>query len=218
MELVAFQWAVPQLASSWDVVAKLDGDLRFTPRTWEALAAAFEADPRLGMAGPYQNARSPEGEMLRERTPAEHVRGGSAFYRRACFEQLSPLPVHLGWDTIDEFRSRMLGWRTRSIAAPDGDTEHLRPMGRQDGILRAWRRWGVCGWGYGEHPLHAVLVAAQRAGDHPPVLGGLNYIAGYAGAAVRRAPRADPELRAYVRRDQLRRIRARLERGGRAEA
>jgi hypothetical protein len=110
----------------------------------------------------------------------------------------------------------MGGWRTASLDVPSGDTEHLRPVGRQDGVLRAWRRWGICAWGYGEHPLHVALVAIQRAGDHPAVLGGLNYVLGYTAAGVRRAPRAEPELRAYVRRDQLRRIRARAERLGRA--
>jgi glycosyltransferase involved in cell wall biosynthesis len=32
-ELEAFQWAVEQLDVEWDVVAKLDADLRLTPRT-----------------------------------------------------------------------------------------------------------------------------------------------------------------------------------------
>lgn len=215
-ELVAFQWAVPKLRSRWDVVAKLDGDIRFSPRTWETLEEAFTADPRLGMAGPYQNARGPNGALARERTPEEHVRGGSRFYRRGCFEQVSPIPAHLGWDTLDEFRAQYHGWRTASLDVPSGDTEHLRPVGRQDGALRAWRRWGACGWGYGEHPLHVVAVSVQRAGDPPPLLGGLSYILGYVAAALRRAPRAEPELRGYVRRDQLRRLGARARRLGRA--
>jgi glycosyltransferase involved in cell wall biosynthesis len=95
-ELVAFQWALPRLRSAWDVVAKLDGDIRFSPLTWETLGEAFKADPSLGMAGPYQSARGRTGELERERTPEEHVRGGSRFYRRACLEQISPIPVHLG--------------------------------------------------------------------------------------------------------------------------
>ncbi len=215
-ELVAFQWALPQLTSSWDIVAKLDGDIRFSPLTWETLEDAFRSDPSLGMAGPYQSARSAAGILARERTPEEHVRGGSRFYRRVCLDAIAPIPAHLGWDTLDEFRARMRGWRTASLSITDGDTEHLRPVGRQDGVLRAWRRWGVCAWGYGEHPLHVLLVAVQRVGDHPPVLGGINYVLGYGAAAVRRAPRAEPELRAYVRRDQLRRIAGRGLRLGRS--
>jgi hypothetical protein len=82
-------------------------------------------------------------------------------------------------------------------------------MGRHDGLLRGYRRWGRCAWGLGEHPLHLLAVAAQRLGDTPPVLGSLNYVAGWAQAGIRRAPRAEPEVRAYVRRDELPRLRLR---------
>lgn len=211
-ELVAFRWAVPQATSAWDVVAKLDADLEFTPGTFAAVEAAFAADPRLGMAGAYLSAIAPTGAAVRERNPADHVRGPNKFYRRACYADIEPLPAHLGWDTIDEVRARMRGWRTASIEVPGGDPLHLRPVGSHDGVLRGWRRWGVCAWGYGEHPLHVLAVAAQRSGDRPRVLGSLNYIAGWASAALSRAPRAEPELRAYVRRDQRRRLRRRLTR------
>jgi hypothetical protein len=115
----------------------------------------------------------------------------------------------LGWDTIDVVRARLRGWRTESFEVPGGDPLHLRTMGGRDGVLRAYRRWGRCAWSFGEHPLHALAVAVQRAGDDPPGLGALNYLAGFAWAAIRRAPRAEAEVRAYVRRDQLRRLRRR---------
>jgi hypothetical protein len=43
----------------------------------------------------------------------------------------------------------------------------------------------------------------------PRVIGGLNYLVGWALAALRRPPRAEPELRQVVRHDQLDRIRRR---------
>jgi glycosyltransferase involved in cell wall biosynthesis len=211
-ELLAFQWAVPQATLEWDVVAKLDADIEFTPGAFAAVEAAFAADQRLGMAGAYLSAVAANGAIERERNPRDHVRGPNKFYRRACYNEIEPLPAHLGWDTIDEVRARMSGWRTASIEVPGGDPLHLRPVGSHDGVLRGWRRWGVCAWGYGEHPLHVLAVALQRARDRPPVLGSLNYVLGWATAASRRAPRAEPELRAFVRRDQLRRLRRRLAR------
>jgi biofilm PGA synthesis N-glycosyltransferase PgaC len=89
---------------------------------------------------------------------------------------------------------------------------HMRPMGAHDGALRAFRRWGACAYGYGEHPLHVLLESVWRMKDEPVLLGGTSYLAGWLLAAVRRAPRAEPELRAHVRRDQLRRIGRRLTR------
>ncbi|MDQ3729926.1 MAG: glycosyltransferase family 2 protein [Actinomycetota bacterium] len=209
-ELSAFQWAVEQAEGEWDVVAKLDADVRLTSRTFATVERELEGDPRLGMTGPYLSARGAGGALERQRCPANHVEGPTKFYRRECLEQISPLPTFLGWDTIDEIRARMRGWRTASIAMPDGDPEHLRPMGSHDGLLRAHRRWGTCAWGYGEHPLHVMLVGVQRLCDRPAILGSLNYVLGWAIAGVGRRPRAEPELREYVHRDQLRRIRRRM--------
>jgi hypothetical protein len=43
----------------------------------------------------------------------------------------------------------------------------------------------------------------------PRVVGGLNYLLGWSGAVLRGAPRAQDDVVAYVRRDELRRIRRR---------
>jgi hypothetical protein len=52
-----------------------------------------------------------------------------------------------------------------------------------------------------------VLVsAALRVRDRPRLLGALAYVGGWLSGAARRAPRAEPELRRFVRREQLRRI------------
>jgi poly-beta-1,6-N-acetyl-D-glucosamine synthase len=204
-ELRTFQWALEQVDEPWDVVAKLDADLRLTRDLFATIERELEADERLGMVGPYLSVAE-DGRLLRQRCPPDHVEGPTKFYRRSCYEKIAPLPPILGWDTIDEIRATMRGWKTASVEVPGGDSVHLRPMGHHDGLLRAYRRWGWCAYGYGEHPLHVVLVGLQRSRDRPIVIGGLSYIVGWAWAALRRVPRAEPELRAYVRRNQLRRI------------
>jgi len=208
--VIAFQAGVAQLDIDWDIVAKLDADIDLNPRTFRTMEHAFVDDPALGVAGPYLSTRDHDGRLVRQRGPEYHVEGPTTFYRRACFEQISPLPAMLGWDTIDELRARMRGWKTRSIAIPGGDPVHLRPMGEHSGYRRSYRRWGECAYRYGEHPLAVLLIGARRLGDDPPVVGGVNYVVGWMSAAARRVPRAEPELRAYVRRDQMRRIGRRL--------
>jgi hypothetical protein len=203
-ELRAFMWALETLGEPWDVTGKLDADLCLAPDTLAALEARFEAEPRLGIAGPP--LRSIDG--VAHRTRAEHVEGATKFYRRECLDEIGPLPPILGWDTIDEIRARMRGWRTDGAVGEPA--LHLRPMGAHDGMTRAYRRWGACAYGYGEHPLHVALIALRRMRERPRVVGGASYLAGWALAGVRRAPRAEPELRAYAQRDQLRRIAARL--------
>jgi hypothetical protein len=205
-ELEAFGWAVTHLTSEWDVVAKLDADIRLTPRTLETLAGELERDERLGLAGAFLQENG-----QRVRIGPGHVHGATKFYRRRCWDEIAPIPPILGWDTIDEFTARMRGWRTQSFAMPDGDPEHLRPRGTHDGLLRGYRRWGECSYALGEAPLHvAVYTLRQMATDRPPVAGGASYAAGYARAALRRVPRARPEVRAYVRAEQKRRLKARL--------
>ena len=209
-ELLAFEWAVDALHGAWDVVGKIDADVSLTPRTIETMERALAADTALGIVGPPLAERGRDGVARRLPSRPEHVHGATCFYRRRCLEQIGPLPAIPGWDMIDTPRARMNGWRTASVEVPDGDPLHLRPMGSQDGLLRAFRRWGRGAYTVGEHPLHVALLTIRRMRDRPVIIGGLNYLVGWSCAAVRRAPRAEPELRAYVRADQLHRIRARL--------
>ena len=211
-ELVAVQWAVAQLDDDWDVVGKLDADLILPADTFATLVRAFEEDPGLGMAGAFLSEVDRDGAVVRKPCRAEHVEGATKFYRRRCWDDIAPVPPIVGWDMFDELRARMRGWRTASMAIPGGDPLHRRPMGTQDGLLRAHRRWGAGAYAYGEHPLHVALLAARDLRRPPVVLGGVNYVAGWALAALRRRPRAEPELRAYVRSEQLRRLRRRVSR------
>jgi hypothetical protein len=211
-ELQSFLWALGTLEDPWEVVAKLDADLRLAPRTFAVLESRFRSDPRLGVAGPRLRSVDDGGRDVSHRTRPEHVEGAAKFYRRRCLDEIGPIPAILGWDTIDEVRARMRGWRTAGGDPGDEPVIHLRPMGAHDGAARAFRRWGACAYAYGEHPLHVLLTGARRLPERPVLLGGASYVAGWALAGLRRAPRAEPELRAYVRDDQLRRLRARTAR------
>jgi hypothetical protein len=212
-ELQAFQWALGEIQRDWDVVAKMDADLDLNPRAIETVMGALESDPGLGMAGFRLSERGPDGEPAPLVSPPDHVEGASKFYRQACWEDIAPLPCILGWDTLDELHARIRGWRTRTFVVPGGDPLHLRRMGTHGSILRSFRRWGACSYGYGAHPLHVAYYAAKLMSTRRPRgIGGAHYLAGYATAAARRAPRADPELRRAVRREQLARVRRRLAR------
>jgi poly-beta-1,6-N-acetyl-D-glucosamine synthase len=206
-ELRAFQCGVRHLAGDYDVVAKLDADLRLPGDFLATIERHFLDDPRLGMAGAYLSTEPAPGSRVRQRCPAGHVEGENTFYRRECLEEISPLPAILGWDTIDEVRARLRGWRTLSVEIPSGDPVHLRRMGSHDGVLRGYRRAGIAAYAYGAHPLHVLLGAGHRVPERPYLLCATNYLAGWGWAALRRPPRAEPEVRATVRREQLRRIR-----------
>jgi biofilm PGA synthesis N-glycosyltransferase PgaC len=207
-ELMAFQWAVDGLTEPYDVIAKMDGDLDLTRRCLERIVQALERDPSLGIAGAPLSVVGADGVARPERSAPWHVRGATKFYRRACWEQISPLPPILGWDTIDEARARMRGWRVAVVPMAEGGAVHLRPTGTYDGAVRGFRRRGIAAWGYGADPLNVLVSALVRVRERPRLVAGAAYLAGWLTAAVRRAPRAERELVRFVRREQRARMRA----------
>jgi poly-beta-1,6-N-acetyl-D-glucosamine synthase len=205
----AFAWGVERLDDRWDVAAKIDADLSLNPLTVTTLERTLADDPELGITGAYLSVEE-DGAATRHRCRPEHVDGAIKFYRRACFEAIAPLPMLLGWDTIDEVRARLRGWKTGSVTVPGGDPLHLRPMSSHDGMLRGYRRRGLCAWCAGEPFLHVVLMGIQRFNDPPRGLAGASYVLGWLDAAARRAPRAEREVLDEVRRETLGRIRRRM--------
>jgi hypothetical protein len=76
-------------------------------------------------------------------------------------------------------------------------------------VARGLRRSGAGAYALGDHPLHVLLYSFRHLRGDSGALGMANYLAGWVGAALRRGPRADPDLRTYIRNDELRRIRRR---------
>jgi glycosyltransferase involved in cell wall biosynthesis len=214
-ELIAFQSALTALNDAglrFDVYAKLDGDLDLPPDYFARVMDALERVPRIGIAGSQLSLPGPSGAPTQEESQPWHVRGATKFYRRECWSRISPLPAILGWDTIDETRARISGFAVRSVDFPAQPPVHLRQTGSHDGILRGFRRRGAAAWGYGAHPIQVLVSVLVRLRSRPRVIGGLAYLAGWLGACLRRAPRAEPATRDYLRREQLQRLRTALAR------
>lgn len=206
-ELEAFEWAVAGLNEPFDVIAKVDADLELNPTHFERMLAEIGADLRLGIAGAVLSDVAGDGSAAPLPAPSHHVPGATKFYRRECYEQILPIPAHLGWDMIDTVKARRAGWRTESFRLAGGDTLHLRPTGAQDGVLRAYGRWGACAWGYGAHPLFVLLGVIKRMSWRPRVVGGAAYGAGYCWAALRGVPRVDSDVRSFIRQEEARQVR-----------
>jgi poly-beta-1,6-N-acetyl-D-glucosamine synthase len=200
-EYQAFQWAVEHL-DGWDVAGKLDADLDLPPDLLATLEAALEQDERLGVVGAFLSVPGDDAPPRREFHGDYHVRGATKFYRRACYEDLQPLAPILGWDTIDETKARMKGWVTRSVAVPSGDPLHLRATGSADGMVRAYSRWGECAYAAGFDPVWFLAGAARRVVERPRLVGAAAYVWGWLRARFKNLPRAEPEVRRYLRREQ----------------
>ncbi|MFK7944372.1 MAG: glycosyl transferase family 2, partial [Paracoccaceae bacterium] len=104
------------------------------------------------------------------------------------------------WDGIDCHKARQCGWIACSWGTPDLRFEHLRAMGSSEGsILKGRRRHGFGQYYMGSDPLFLTATALFRMAYPPYILGGINYLVGYFGAALRGVKRhGDIELRRFI--------------------
>jgi biofilm PGA synthesis N-glycosyltransferase PgaC len=190
----------------WDFLVKLDGDLSFEPDYFERCFRAFEADARLGIAGgTICSLRNGVIEEESKIDPQFHVRGATKIYRAECWRAIGGLIRAPGWDTVDEVKANMLGWRTRTL---DGiNAIHHRPTGAAYGSWKDMAKGGVANYIAGYHPLFMFLKCIRRLADKPYLIGGCALWTGYTKAWLKRQPRvSDPELIRYFQRQQMNRL------------
>jgi biofilm PGA synthesis N-glycosyltransferase PgaC len=190
--------------ADWDFIVKLDGDLSFAPDYFQKCFEYFRRNPELGIGGGEIHHKI-AGQMTLEENPRFHVRGATKIYRRACWEAIGGLWPAPGWDTIDEVKANMLGWKT--YAFPDLHLVHHRFTGSEEGLLRDRVKHGVACYVSGYHPLYIVASCARRLIQKPYVIGSLGIMYGFIKAHVTRPPRLeDRSYLAYIRDQQLRRL------------
>jgi poly-beta-1,6-N-acetyl-D-glucosamine synthase len=194
-------------------LGKLDGDIEMPPELLAELLERFRRDPMLGIAGASLEERSEAGEWESLGNPPEHPTGACRLYSRECFAAIGGMPERMGADAITIGYAKMRGYRVASFA--DLRARHLRPHGAAQGLLRGHARHGayqyiVC-YSAAWIALRSLSVSARQ---RPYGASGAWFLAGAAGAALRRAPRVeDPAYRAFMRSEQRRRLARALRRG-----
>lgn len=190
----------------WDFLVKLDGDLSFAPDYFEKCLKKFEEDAKLGIGGGTICIEGENGLRVESKgDPAFHVRGATKIYRRACWEAIGGLLRETGWDTLDEVKANMLGWRTFTF--PDLRLVHHRETGGADGTWKNWVKNGRANYVVGYHPLFMICKCARRILERPYFVVSLGLFYGYLTGYILRAPcNREPDVVRYLRRQQLRRL------------
>lgn len=197
-------WA--RLDREVDFLVKMDADVVLPPHYFATLLARFRAEPRLGLAS-GKTYTWQKGAWVLERIADTHVTGACKTYRLTCLKEMGGLIPILGWDVLDVVQARRLGWQTRSY--PDLPLFHLRLTGSAQGMVRANLSYGRSYYAMRAHPLFVLAKAVYRALERPFGLG-LLILAGYIQAALRGEPRlADDGLAAFLRQEQLARLKGR---------
>ena len=190
--------------ADWEFLVKLDGDLSFAPDYFERCLARFAEDPSLGIGGGTVCVLK-EGEPKVESPgdPPFHVRGATKIYRRACWQQVDPLVRGPGWDTIDEVRASMLGWRTRTFS--DVPLMQQRATGAVDGTWANWFKNGLANYATGYHPAFMFAKCVKRAWSRPRFVAAAALWAGFCSGYLTRQPHAaDARSVRYLRQQQVR--------------
>jgi biofilm PGA synthesis N-glycosyltransferase PgaC len=190
--------------NDWDFVVKLDGDLTFARTYFEKCFEHFERDPELGVGG-GEIYHDVEGVQKLEANPKFHVRGATKIYRRDCWEAIGGLLRAPGWDTIDEVKANMLGWKTYSFG--ELQLVHHRLTGTADGLLRDRIKHGIACYVSGYDPLFVVASCVSRLIQKPYIAGSAAIFYGFIKGYWVRMPRVnDKQLIRYLRTQQLRRL------------
>jgi glycosyltransferase involved in cell wall biosynthesis len=204
-EVQAFYAGFEKLdGTEWDFVIKLDGDLSFDPDYFEKCLARFDADPKLGMgSGVIYNLE--DGKLMLERTPLFHVRGAAKMYRKECWIELKGMYAINGWDTLDEVKANMLGWKTRNFA--DIKIVQHRTTGMEVGIWKNAIKNGIGAYVAGYHPLYMVSKCFKRAFHRPFFIESAGLLVGFCKGYLTGVNRVeDANLIRYLRRQQMNRL------------
>lgn len=191
-------------SNDWEFIVKLDGDLSFSPDYFERCFEHFEKQPDLGIGGGeiYHNL---DGKLIVDANPRFHVRGATKIYRKACWKALGGLMAAPGWDTIDEVKANMMGWKTRSFK--DLKLVHHRLTGTAEGLLHDRVKQGLACYTCGYHPIFAIARCVYRLATRPYVIGSIAMFFGFLRGYFAREPRVDDErLIYYLRGQQIRRL------------
>lgn len=206
----AFYLGYQQIQDAYDFLVKLDADLTLPNHYFERMAAMFQADPRLGIAG-GTIAIEENGEWVYENfSDIDHVKGAFKSYRRACFEQIGGLRASIGWDTADELLARFHGWGIQ--VDPELQVRHYRVLGAETGSVKIRVKVGN-GMYRLRYGFFITLISAIKAGylNKPYGITGLAVLWGWAQSFLNRDDFiVTAEEGRFIRRFRKDRMRAKL--------
>ena len=188
----------------WDFIVKLDGDLSFGEDYFERCFQYFQNDPKLGISGGgiYNII---DGKTILEEDPPFHVRGATKIYRKACWNNIGGLFKVPGWDTLDELKANMLGWKTKGYA--EIEVIHLRPTGDAYGVWRDWAKNGLANYISGYHPLFMLIKCVKRMFQKPYILIAVGLFYGFVSGYIKKIPQIDDRaLIRYIRKEQMNKL------------
>jgi glycosyltransferase involved in cell wall biosynthesis len=190
-----------------DVIGNLDADVSLDPDHFEYLLGKCGEDLHLGVFGaPFREGSYQYNYRF---SNIENVWGGCQLFRWECYSDIGGYVALKGGciDHVAVVTARMKGWKTRTFT--EKVCIHHRIMGTaQQGAVKARFRMGAKDYSVGNHPVWELSRMLYQMSNPPLLIGGLALAAGYLWSWLRgvEVP-VSPELVAFSRHEQLRRLR-----------
>jgi glycosyltransferase involved in cell wall biosynthesis len=197
----------------FDIIGNLDADITFDRDYFQFLLDKFAQDPELGVAGtPFveDHDRHDRHTYAHQFAQLEHVSGACQLFRRPCFEVVGGYrPIKGGAiDWIAVTSARMIGWKTRTFTEKVSFHHRKIGTGNHHPLLVRFH-YGRKAYYVGGHPVWELARGFFQMRQAPHLIGGLFFQLGYLWSMLSRMPRAvDPQLMAFHRAEQMRRLSA----------
>ena len=188
-------------SKEWAYIVKLDGDLKFDGDYFENCFKYFDEDQNLGISGGgiYHLLHD---KMILEENPVFHVRGATKIYRQACWNDIGGLFRVPGWDTLDEIKANLCGWKTKGFV--EMKLLHLRYTGEAEGSWRNLVKNGLANYIAGYHPLFMFFKCMKRSVQKPYGIQAIGLMYGFMKGYFKKIPQVDDrELVCYLRKEQI---------------
>ena len=203
-ESVITQFLPLEACQQYDYVLRLDADVSFESGFTDLLRRRIRARPQARDRQPDLVRAHGLGRGVEIRQPEYHTRGPAKMYSIECFNAIGELDPDVGWDTLDEARAMMHGFRTRGFRHITA--RHHRPQGDASG-WKARMSGGLAAYRVGYSPLFMLARAARQTFTRSFPLAGALLLAGFVNGYLRGEPRcAEPEVVRFIRRHQHRRL------------
>ena len=127
--------------NDYDIIMKLDADLILPENYIKEITRQFTKNPSIGLCGGVCGLVEKGEIKLERKTNLDHVRGALKAYRRECFQEIGGLVNRMGWDSVDEYKTRYKNWEVKVL--PDLMVTHLKETNIKTGYTRASFKNGI---------------------------------------------------------------------------
>lgn len=198
----------------FDVVAKLDADLKFPNDTLEKIVFAFDKNPKLGITGGIRYDYNPaNGGFKKVLVPPNFVGGPTKFYRKECFLDIGGLLRRAGWDGVDTVKANMAGWETRELESIK--ILHLKPTGFAvgEGLERACLKYGDVSYYMGGYFWYFLFRVVGRSLKDVNLRIGFYMLMGYFTSLSKKLDRESHDFRKFLKKQQLANMKSWIKKG-----